>query len=432
MYQPRNSINSDCENGRKSETKLDLLLSEEAGYLEAKGPRESCKFKQSRIVREIDVANRAKSFSLQLSHGPYRLEYDRNGRFLLLGGRKGHQAILDWYTKNIVTEFHTQEETRDIKWLHNETMFAVAQKKYVHIYDNNGLEIHRLKSLLYIHKLEFLPYHFLLVSISRNGTLSYQDTSTGKLVASHRTKLGSCSCMCQNPHSGIINLGHQNGTVTLWKPSISDPVAKLLCHKSPICAVAVNSNGRYMATSGLDGQIKIWDLRVYKALHVFYNPKPISALAISDRDLLATGFGSNIQIRKDAFIGQQESLFMSESIPSTEIECLKFCPYEDILGIGHNQGINSFIIPGSGEPNFDALAANPFQTRKQRQETEVKLLLEKIQPELITLNPKSILRPKKEISVDKPAREKFDVKFKLRKHRSKTKRPLKKGAAAMK
>lgn len=58
-----------------------------------------------------------------------------------------------------------------------------------------------------------------------------QDTSTGRIVAQHRTRLGPCDVLRHNPWNAVSCLGHANGTVTMWTPNITAPVVKMLCHK---------------------------------------------------------------------------------------------------------------------------------------------------------------------------------------------------------
>lgn len=73
-----------------------------------------------------------------------------------------------------------------------------------------------------------------------------------------------------------------------------------------------------------------------------------------------------------------------------QAEDLAFCPYEDVLGIGHSLGISSALVPGAGEPNFDSYVANPYETLKQRREAEVYRLLDKLPPDTIALDPNTI------------------------------------------
>lgn len=50
------------------------------------------------------------------------------------------------------------------RFLHSEALLAVAQHRWLHIYDNQGIELHCVRRCDRITRLEFLPFHFLLAS----------------------------------------------------------------------------------------------------------------------------------------------------------------------------------------------------------------------------------------------------------------------------
>lgn len=130
------------------------------------------------------------------------------------------------------------------------------------------------------------------------GYLKYQDTSTGSLIAEHRTRLGPCQTMAQNHHSGVISLGHSNGTVTMWTPNISTAQIQLLAHKGPVCAIAHDPStmGSYFATAGLDGTMKVWDSRTWGVVNEWHLPRPASSLSYSQKGLLAAGWGNHATV----------------------------------------------------------------------------------------------------------------------------------------
>ncbi len=87
-------------------------------------------FRQEDIAKHVEVGASRKAYDLKLPElGPYKVDFTRTGRFMLLGGRRGHLAMMDWSQQQLVCEVQVAETTRDVCFLHNELFFAAAQKK---------------------------------------------------------------------------------------------------------------------------------------------------------------------------------------------------------------------------------------------------------------------------------------------------------------
>jgi U3 small nucleolar RNA-associated protein 7 len=396
-----------------------VLLKEQGGYLEAENEMEKTfRMKQRDIHDAVDlnVSNRAINLTLD-TYGPYVLDYSRNGRYMLLGGAKGHVAVVDWNTISVYTEFHVNEAIHDIAFLHTSQLFAVAQKKYAYIYDSTGAEVHVLKHHIQPLALSFLPHHFLLASIGNAGFLKFQDVSTGELVSQHKTR--ECGnptrVLRQNPWNGIHCLGHGNGVVSMWSPNMQTPVVKMLTHRGSLTALAVDVGGRYLTTSGLDSRLKVWDIRMFRDDPVFnyFMPSPATSIDISHRGLTAVTYGSHVQIwGKDfalealpvlqngqaladasmAEVSKASAPYMRHELPGKMTQRIRFRPFDDIAAVGHSLGVSSLIIPGAGELHYDSRSADPFASKKAVREGEVHALLDKLPPSSISLDPSAIGR----------------------------------------
>lgn len=143
-----------------------------------------------------------------------------------------------------------------LRWLHVEKMYAVAQKRWLRIYDDAGTELHCMKGIFDIQRLEFLPRHMLLVASSNNSFLHYLDTCIGKIVNSFPTCKGPLNVMTQNPGNAIILTGSTRGVVSMWSPNSKQSLVELLTHKSAVTGLAVDESGTYMATTGLDKKLR--------------------------------------------------------------------------------------------------------------------------------------------------------------------------------
>ncbi|ALC48657.1 CG2260 [Drosophila busckii] len=394
--------------------RTEMLLQESEGVLEPDEEEVTAGYRQSEIANNVDLQSAAKHFQLKLDFGPYTMRYTKNGRHLLLGGRRGHIAAFDWVTKKLHCEFNCMESISDVQWLHVPTMYAVAQKEWVYFYDKKGTELHCVKRLNRINRMDFLPYHFLLATANSRGFASWLDVSIGELVGNFNTGLGDIRIMRHNPSNGVLCIGGGKGVVSMWSPKVREPLAKLLCHTTSMTALTVDPKGQHLITAGLDRAVKVWDIRMLTPtpLARFNLRLPANEVEVSQRGMLALSQGTYLETYTDILIGggtaDRQKLPYLRQRCDAPVSGMRFCPYEDVLGVATSHGFQSLLVPGCGEPNYDALEDNPFETSKQRREHEVHALLEKIPPELITLDPQQIT------GVDAPTlQEKVDAKRQL-------------------
>lgn len=383
-----------------------VLQTESAGLLQPETPIErTYKLRQSDLVSAVDASTTSKaSFELDLSTSglsPYvTATYSRSGRCLLLASAKGHLSVTTWREATLQSELFLNETVRSATFLHSDLFFAAAQRKYAYIYDSSGAQLHVLRNHREPGVLCFLPHHLLLASASApeaaHRKLAYTDTSTGSTVAEldfggRQLKLGAAKNGALNYSNGVLHLAHSGGVVSLWSPVVPRPLAQVFTHAGGVRNVAVAGDGRWMVTTGADCMLKVWDLRTYKCSAQWRLPAQTSALTVSQHGLIGLSFGAKVQIWGRGSRGNKHGWgptpYMSEPYPGRRITGLDFCPFEDVMAVCHEQGVATMVVPGAGEPTFDSRAPNPYETRKQRRENEVRTLLDKLPAASIALDP---------------------------------------------
>lgn len=198
--------------------------------------------------------------------------------------------------------------------------------------------------------------------------------------------------MTQNPYNAIIVTGHSNGTVSLVTPRDKDfnPVVTMLCHKAPLQNVAVDQSGRFLLTTSSDNVVKVWDVRkTYEPVAQTTSPANVSSAAISQSGMLAMSCSNQIFVWKH-LTRVHKKVYMKHKVPASMVQHLEFCPFEDVLGIGHARGVSSILIPGSGIASYDSRLPNPYFKEKDSADFNVRNLLEKIPHDMISLDPSAV------------------------------------------
>lgn len=110
----------------------EILLENAPGFLEPETELErTYRVRQDDVAGEAAVETAQKRFELKLEGlGPYHCDYTRNGRELLLAGRKGHVATMDFREGKLGCELQLGETIRGMVLFYSSLMPRLPWDSY--------------------------------------------------------------------------------------------------------------------------------------------------------------------------------------------------------------------------------------------------------------------------------------------------------------
>ena len=98
-----------------------------------------------------------------------------------------------------------------------------------------------------------------------------------------------------------------------WAPSFTKALFFLPLQGS-VKSLAADATGHHLVTTGTDSQVCVWDLRTFKPLHSYFSRAPAEWCDISQRGMLAVGWGRKLSVWRDALARKQAAPYLSHNL----------------------------------------------------------------------------------------------------------------------
>ena len=186
----------------------------------------------------------------------------------------------------------------------NGTLLAKAgRNNSVRIYDlvNNKALLTLKGHTDYINQMVFSPDGKYLATVSDDRSLILWDVATGKIVGKNDQFSDSVLSADFSPSGGLLVTGDASGTLNHWTIPALKRLANIQANKpsEEVNSVSFSSNGKWIATSGSVGFLKLWNADLSDTdKDLDSNLKNVYATAFSPDSqwLLAAGTGNKVGI----------------------------------------------------------------------------------------------------------------------------------------
>lgn len=220
------------------------------------------------------------------------LRFNPDGARLVSAGQDGRVAIVDAATGSKRAEFAPGGKPIGVGFAEDGARFAVATEDAAEMRE---LDSGRLLWRVSTPKTNAIVLAGNRAAIASEGKVRLLDTATGGLIAEFAAGPGPMPVLAFAGGGSALAGGSADGLLRLWsveRGTIRTVTAAVGpdAQRSGVNALAVNRDGRWMATGGQDGRAKVWDIRSGGAIAAVQHDALVTSVAISpDGRFLATG-----------------------------------------------------------------------------------------------------------------------------------------------
>ena len=249
---------------------------------------------------------------------PQSITFSRDGKLILIAGGRhsvsGCAALYEITTGNRIARVGDELDivfAADISD-DNQLIAMAGPQKIVRVFETltGILKYEQKKHTDWIYAVRFSPDGLLLATADRASGLVVWESQSGRLFQDLAGHKGEIRSIAWRPDSQALVSASFDGTIKMWDMNEGKLIKSWDAHGGGVAAVAISNDG-FMASTGRDNKVKVWDSAGNAAgeMPALVEAGHEVAITVDSKQVIAGDWAGNVRMWQRATPADEKVLF---------------------------------------------------------------------------------------------------------------------------